>query len=73
MCAPIHKRNPKARIAMIVGNFSLAAGLILWNFTRHGSGSQPWFHALYGLLIGISIGANLSAIRCARRCRASSL
>jgi hypothetical protein len=66
--------DPKSRRLMIVGNLSLAAALILWNFTRHGTGlPHAALDGLYGLLMGISIGANLTALRRARRCRASTL
>ena len=74
MCASLQRRDPKARRMMILGNFSLVAALLLWNFNRHNdSPAQLWLHAFCGLLFGISIGANLSGLLIARRCRARSL
>ncbi len=72
MCVPNHFRNPRTRWMMILGNFSLVAALLLWNFARPYAGAhawpmQAWIDGIAGLFFGISIGANLSAIRCARR------
>lgn len=64
------QRNPKTRRLMIFGNLSLVAALLLWNFVRlNGHSHQSWLDALCGLLFGLSIGANFSALRCARRSR----
>ena len=67
-------RNSKARWMMVLGNFSLVAALLLWNFGRsyaaaHAWPAREWIDAVCGLFFGISIGANLSAVRCARRRR----
>jgi hypothetical protein len=70
MCVPFQKRSRKARLGMVIGNFSLVAALLLWNFARHDSSpQQAWLHALCGLMFGLSIGANLSAIVLGKRCR----
>ena len=74
MCVPLQKRDPRARWMMIIGNFSLVAALIFWNFTRRSDNpAQLWLHAISGLLFGISIGANLSGLLIVRRCRANNL
>lgn len=74
MCVPIEKGRRRARWMMVVGNFSLVLAFLFWNFAGHGAGPrQPLLHAFCGLLFGISIGANLSGIRLAKRCRASSV
>ena len=59
---------------MVGGNFSLVLALLLWSFARpaHDAG-HAWIDGLCGLLFGISIGANLTAIRLRRRCRANSV
>jgi hypothetical protein len=55
---------------MILGNFSLVAALLLWNFARpSGVAPRVWIDGVSGLLFGISIGANLGAVLRARRCR----
>lgn len=60
---------------IVIGNFSLAAAVLSLNFTRHYAAAHPpaaaWLDGLSGLLFGISIGANLFAVRRARRCQAS--
>jgi uncharacterized membrane protein HdeD (DUF308 family) len=71
---PNRLRNPKTRWMMVLGNFSLVAALLLWNFVRPIAGARPgltiaWLDGASGLFFGVSIGANLSAIRCARRSR----
>jgi len=74
MCASNRLRNPKTRLMMVLGNFSLVAALLLWNFARpsgamaHALAAHIWIDALCGLLFGVSIGSNLMAVR-ARRCR----
>jgi hypothetical protein len=74
MCVPLQKRDPRARRMMIFGNLSLAAAIMIWNFTSHGGNPlHVWLHALCGLLFGISIGANLSGLLLIRRCRAGSM
>jgi hypothetical protein len=62
----------KKPLMMVVGNFSLVAALLLWNFGRPYAGAHawpagPWLDSACGLFFGISIGANLAAVRCARR------
>ncbi len=73
MNIPIQKRDPRARRMMILGNSLLAIAIAVWNFTGHGGNPrQLWLHALSGLLFGISIGVNLSALLRIRRCRANT-
>jgi hypothetical protein len=77
MCVPNHLRDPRTRWMMILGNFSLVVALLLWTFARPCAGThswpiQPWIDGVSGLLFGISIGANLSAIRCARSRQATA-
>jgi hypothetical protein len=73
MCVPFKQRDPITRRRMVIGNLSLAAALILWNFARHGdSPANRAYHFLYGLLLGISLAVNLSVALRARRCRNSA-
>jgi hypothetical protein len=71
MCIPIRQLDPKWRRMMAVGNFSLVAGLLLWNFRSYIPAGPDWLHPVCGLLFGLSIGINLFGLRLARRCRAS--
>lgn len=72
MCIPIHQRDPRTRFLMVFGNVSLCAALILWVFFRPAlAASHAWLDGLYGLLFGISIGANLIAVYRARHCRSA--
>ncbi|MGA9061551.1 MAG: hypothetical protein WB341_07785 [Terracidiphilus sp.] len=69
MCVPNRLRDPKTRSMMVIGNFSLVAAILCWHFLRpSGVAAQAWFDGFDGLLFGISIGANLTAIYRARRC-----
>jgi hypothetical protein len=64
------KLDPRTRRQVAFGNLCLAVGLGLFTFA-HPSGQieKNLVHALSGLLLGISIGVNLCALRLARRCR----
>lgn len=74
MCVPIGQRDSRARLMMVIGNLSLVAGLLIWNFVRHStaathfSATQSWIDGLGGLFLGISIGVNLAALLRQRRC-----
>ena len=69
MCIPIRHRDPRTRAMMVIGNFSLAAAVVVLNLTRHaGSAPHAWLDEISGLLLGLSIGCNLVATRRARRC-----
>ena len=74
MCATNANRDPRARWMMVLGNFSLVAALLLWNFARpwvgaaHAGLASEWVDGISGLLFGVSIGANLTALRLKRRC-----
>lgn len=64
MCVPIRRRDPRTRAMMAIGNFSLAAGVLAWNFTRHtGNAPHAWLDGITGLFFGLSIGINLWVIR----------
>jgi hypothetical protein len=67
MCG-VRELDPRRRVLRVMGNLSLAAGLIWWNFARPAGPYKNWLDAACGLLMGISIGANLFALRGARRC-----
>jgi hypothetical protein len=57
---------------MVIGNFSLVAAIVFWQFVRPAHGPwREWVDGLSGLLFGISIGVNLFALRRARRCGAT--
>jgi hypothetical protein len=70
---------------MVLGNFSLVAALLTWNFARHwaGAGQAGLAHqwaggaggvdAICGLFFGVSIGANLAALRLKRRCASGAI
>jgi hypothetical protein len=74
MCATNGTRNPRARWMMVLGNFSLVVALLTWSFVRpwavaaHVSFAHQWIDGISGLLFGVSIGANLAALRLRRRC-----
>lgn len=54
---------------MAVANLALSIGLVLPYFIHPaGQRSADWLDGIRGLLIGVSIGMNLSIIRFGRRC-----
>jgi len=60
----------RTRRLMAAGNLALAIGLILFGFVHPGGVlEQNCLHAVAGMLLGVSIGINLFALRFARRCR----
>ncbi|MDR3751919.1 MAG: hypothetical protein P4K94_10580 [Terracidiphilus sp.] len=69
MCIRSRHLDPKTRRSMVLGNLCLVIGLLLWDFHASIPIQRTWLDAVCGLLLGISIGVNLSAVRCARRCR----
>ncbi|MGA2569317.1 MAG: hypothetical protein ABSF23_02245 [Terracidiphilus sp.] len=70
MCAPIHEQDPKTRRMRVIGNLSLAVGLILWVFVRPSmTAPHAWLDAFCGFFMGLSITINLFCLRAARRCR----
>lgn len=69
MCVPIHQRDPRTRSMMVIGNFSLVAAILCGHLLcPTGVAARAWIDAFDGLLFGISIGANLFALRRSRRC-----
>lgn len=69
MCISVGKRSLKNRILMAVANLALSIGLVLPYFIHPaGQRGADWLHGIRGLLIGMSIGMNLSIIRSRRRC-----
>jgi hypothetical protein len=69
MCVPYNQRDPKARRLIVIGNLSLMAALLFWQFARpSGATAREWSDGLCGLLFGISIGINLLVLRSGRRC-----
>jgi hypothetical protein len=57
---------------MMIGNFMLVAGLIFWIFVRPAHAARhDWLDALCGLLLGVSTGVNLLAVRRVRPCRST--
>jgi hypothetical protein len=69
MRIPSRRLDPKARRSMVLGNLCLVIGLLLWNFRSHFQVQRIWLDGVCGLLLGISIVVNLSAVRSSRRCR----
>ena len=67
MCIPNRQLDPKTRRMAAFGNLCLVIGLSLWFFVSPVGVWRHWLHALCGLLFGISIGANLFALRCSQR------
>ncbi len=68
MCFQNRQLDPKGRRLFVIGNLSLAVGLLLWNFVSlPGSVDRHWLHGLCGVLFGISISINLFGLR-RRRC-----
>jgi uncharacterized membrane protein len=71
MCLPNRRLDPKSRLALGIGNFSLAAGLLMLNSSHPSSQiARNWLHGVGGMLLGISIGVNLMRLIANRRCRA---
>ena len=74
MCVPIWQRDPRTRFMMVLGNLSLVAAFLIWNFARfstaapHSVAWRAWMDGLSGLFFGIAIGANLAALLRQRRC-----
>lgn len=74
MCVPIGQRDSRTRFMMLVGNLSLVAAFLIWNFTRfsgaagHSSALHAWLDGFSGLFFGISIATNLGALLRQRRC-----
>jgi hypothetical protein len=69
MCVPIRQRDARTRFLLLIGNLSLAIGIILWTFVRPSiAAGHAWLDGLCGLLIGFSIAVNLGALVRARRC-----
>jgi hypothetical protein len=69
MCATNVARDLRARWTMALGNFSLVAAILIWNFSRQSAGAaNGWIDGISGLFFGVSIGSNLMALRLSRRC-----
>ena len=68
MCIPMSQRDRRARTKMMIGNFALVAGMLLSMFISSlHTHNRAWLDAIMGLLFGVSICANLMAVR-SRRC-----
>jgi len=60
----------RTRRLIAVGNLATAVGLSLFIFVHPGGAlERNCLHAVAGMLLGVSIGINLFALRFARRCR----
>lgn len=60
----------RTRRLIAAGNLAMAIGLILFNFVHPGGAlERDCLHGVAGMLLGVSIGINLFALRFARRCR----
>jgi hypothetical protein len=69
MCIGNGRLDRRTRRLVAGGNLAMAIGLVLFNFVHVGSAlAQDCLHAVSGMLLGISIGINLFALRFARRC-----
>ncbi len=71
MCVE-QEQTSRRRWQRVMANVALAAGLLLWGFARRAGHPLPWLDAGIGMLMGISIGANLMLVVKARRCRAAA-
>jgi hypothetical protein len=62
------KLNRRARILLASGCFCLAIGSGMSAFVHHQPGPVAnWFDGVRGLLLGLAIGLNLSALLAGRR------
>ncbi len=64
-----HQWNPKLRRQVALAGLCICVGMSLTLFVHpSGQAGKDLVHAVAGMLIGISLGLNLFAIRLARRC-----
>jgi hypothetical protein len=64
MCIPLHQRDPQTRRRLKIANCALIVGMGLIYFFHPSSDTvKIATHALGGLLVGLSIGLNLCALR----------
>ena len=74
MCLAARNLTPKSRRFLAIGNLCLAAGLLMSVFDKDlGQHHAAIYDALRGLLIGLSIAFNLSALRMGANCRQTQL
>ncbi len=62
-------RHSRVRWMFVAANLSLVAALLSWYFLRHGAGAHIWIDGVIGVLFGLSIGMNLTAVWRIRRAR----
>ena len=61
--------NRKARITLACGCLCLSLGLGLPMLLEFGGGTvRPWMAGVRGLLLGLAIGLNFSALLLSRKC-----
>lgn len=66
----LRNTNPKLRRIQVIANAFLVCGIVLFMFPHPaGQALKDVQHAVAGLLIGVSIGANLQALRLRSRLR----
>ncbi len=65
--------NRKARIVLACGCLCLSIGLGLPMLIEAGGGTaRPWMDGVRGLLIGLAIGLNFSALLLSRKCESDA-
>jgi hypothetical protein len=69
MCESGLDEGGKVRRHRVLANGALALGLLLWLLVHPaGQAARDGLDGVVGLLLGISIGANLMVVRKRRRC-----
>lgn len=69
MCLARRNLTPKARRFFVFGNLCLVAGLLMSVFGKDlGLHHAALYDATRGLLMGLSIGFNIGALRMTRNC-----
>jgi hypothetical protein len=70
MCMFNRQHDPRRRWLMVLGNLSLVAAMVVGPHAHPvEAAARAWTDGLIGLLYGVSIGANLTAIVLCRRCQ----
>lgn len=59
--------SQNVRWMMVIANFSLFAGLAVRNLSQHWMPHRYWIDGIFGLMLGVSIGLNLIALRLKKR------
>jgi hypothetical protein len=66
-------KSQNVRWMMVIANFSLFAGLAVRNLSQHWMPHRDWVDGIFGLMLGVSIGLNLMALRLKKRGAAATV